>query len=141
MAEQWKKIVPFEPQTELVLTGKSTGTLKILENQENFLKIHAVVDKWTWGSASIRAFEGEVELRLLNNKLSAKSLNRKTNKENHQEIATVVKDDRIQVSVPNFKIAGELVLLSPEKLSFEIKVGGALALLCRGPAIFELKKK
>jgi hypothetical protein len=144
MTDLWKTYVPFPPQTELMITGKADGTVKILESKGNFLKLFVKMEKWSWGSAPVKAFEGEVEITFLNEKkLKAKSTNQLTRKTFEVEsIDVVLRGDRFQISSSGFLgAAGEIVLASPELITIELKVGGALALICRGPALFQLKKK
>jgi hypothetical protein len=144
MADLWKPYVPFAPQTELIITGKAGGLVRILSSQGQVLKLYVKMDKWSWGAAPVKAFEGEVEITFLNEKkLKAKSSNQLTRKTFESDgINVVLKEDRFQISASSFVGAGaEIVLVSPEIITIEMKIGGPLGLIVRGPAMFQLKKK
>jgi hypothetical protein len=144
MADLWKPYVPFAPQTELIIKGKAGGLVRILSSQGQVLKLYVKMDKWSWGAAPVKAFEGEVEITFLSDKkLKAKSSNQLTRKTFESDgINVVLKEDRFQISASSFVGAGaEIVLVSPEIITIEMKIGGPLGLLVRGPAMFQLKKK
>src|SRR6185436_3193237 len=100
---------------------------------------YAKLDRWTWGSAPVRAFEGEVEITLVGeNRLLGKTTEYPSRKiRQNDQLEVVRKSDRVQLSITGVKLSAELVLLSPTQLSFELKAGGALSLICRGPALFQ----
>ena len=144
MPDLWKAYVPFPLQTELIITGKAGGLVRILDVQGHYLKLYVKMDKWSWGAAPVKAFEGEVEITFLNEKkLKTKSANQLTRKTFESDaIDVVLKEDRFQISASGFIGAGaEIVLVSPELITIEMKIGGPLGLLVRGPAQFQLKKK
>jgi hypothetical protein len=142
MNTHWNTHLPFITPIEFAVTGRTTGTLRIVEMQGNVLKITAKLDKWTWGAAPIKAYDGESELIIVNEKkLKAKGANKLTRKSFESDSITVnFQDGRFQIGSTEFKAAAEIVVVSSEMMTLELKIAGALGLLVRGPAQFQLKK-